>query len=169
MDQTVNAGQDLGKSTEGHKLYDLDLGSITYIIGCCELDPGILIGILVTEGDFFLFLVEADYIDINLVADIKYLGGVLYAAPAHFGDVNHAIDAADIDKCAIAGHGLDDTVILLADLHLIPNCLCPFAALLLSDGTDGTDYALAAAVDLCDLNANFLFEKLIHIRFLWQT
>ena len=83
--------------------------------------------------------------------------------------MNHTVDAADVDKCAVAGHGLDYTVVLIADLHLVPNGLCLLAALFLSDGTDGADDALAAAVDLGDLNANLLLEHLIHIRFLGQA
>ena len=83
--------------------------------------------------------------------------------------MDHAVNAADIDKCAVAGHGLNNAVILLADLHLVPDGLCSLAALLLSDGTNGADNALAAAVDLGDLNAGLLLEKLIHVCFLGQT
>ena len=83
--------------------------------------------------------------------------------------MNHTVDTADIDERTIAGHGLDDTVILIADLHLVPDGLCLLAALFLSDGTDGTDNALAAAVDLGDLNADLLLEQLVHVSLLGQA
>lgn len=56
MDQTVNAGKYLGKCAEGHEFYDLDLCGVADIIVSGKLDPGILVGILVAEGDLFFSL-----------------------------------------------------------------------------------------------------------------
>ena len=81
VDKAVNAGQDFCKCTEGHELYNLDLSGIADIVVGGKLDPGILVGILITEGDLFLLLVEANDIDIDLVADIEYFGRILDAAP----------------------------------------------------------------------------------------
>ena len=53
-------------------------------------------------------------------------------------------------------------MIVLADLDLAPDLLGALAALLLGDGTDGTDDALAAAVDLGDLQAHGLADELGH-------
>lgn len=124
-----------------------------------ELDPGVLVGILIAERYLFLLLVEADDVDIDLVADIEYFGRILDAAPTHLGDVNHTVDTADINERTVAGHGLDDTVILIADLHLVPDGLCLLAALFLSDGTDGTDNALAAALTSVILTRTFCLSS----------
>lgn len=77
VDQTVNAGQDLCESAEGHELYDLDLCGIADIVVSGELDPGILVGILVAKGDLALFLIEADDIDIDLSPILKTSSGFL--------------------------------------------------------------------------------------------
>ena len=80
VDQAVNTGQDLGKSTEGHELDDLDRGDIADLVAAGELGPGVAVGILVAEGDLALFLVEADDVDIDLVADGDDLGGLVDAS-----------------------------------------------------------------------------------------
>ena len=86
-------------------------------------------------------LIEADDINIDLVADGQHIGGLLDAAPAQLGDVHHTVNAADVDERTVGGQGLDDTVIVLADLDLVPDLLGALAALLLGDGTDGADHA----------------------------
>ena len=85
------------------------------------------------------------------------------AAPAQLGDVDHTINAADIDKCAVAGQGLDGAVILLADLDLVPDVLDALAALSLCNTADGADNTLACLVDLGDLEADSLLEQLCKI------
>ena len=83
--------------------------------------------------------------------------------------MDHAVNAADVDERAVGRQGLDNTVIVLADLDLAPDLLGALAALLLGDGTDGTDDALAAAVDLGDLQAHGLADELGHGSILRQA
>ena len=162
MDQAIDAGQHLGKRAEGHELDDGDLRHIADLEGRRELGPGVAVGILVAEGDLVVLRVEADDVDIDLVADGQHVGRLLDAAPAQLGDVDHAVNAADVDERTIGRQGLDNTVIVLADLDLAPDLLGALAALLLGDGTDGTDDALAAAVDLGDLQTHSLADELGH-------
>ena len=60
-------------------------------------------------------------------------------------------------------------MVLIADFHLVPDGLGTLTALLLNDCTDGADNALAAAVDLGDLYAGLLLEKLAQICILGQA
>ena len=85
------------------------------------------------------------------------------ATPAELGHVDHAVNAADVDKCAVAGEGLDNAGVLLADFDLVPDGLGALAALSLSNAADGADNALARLVDLGDLQAYGLLEKLSQI------
>ena len=77
--------------------------------------------------------------------------------------MDHAVHAADVDECAVAGQGLDGAVILLADLDLAPDLLLCGLALLRSDGTDGADDAAAGTVDLGDAQLDVLLQKLAQI------
>ena len=113
--------------------------------------------------------VEADDIDIDLVADGQHVGRLLDAAPAQLGDVHHAVNAADVNKRTVGRQGLDNTVIVLADLDLAPDLLGALAALLLGDSADGTDNALTAAVDLGDLQTHGLANELGHSSVLRQA
>ena len=169
MDQAVNAGHDLGKGAEGHELDDLDLDHVADRAGVDKLGPGVVLGLLVAEGDAALLTVEADDINVYLLADGNDLGGVLDATPAELADVNHAVNAADVDKGAVAGEALDNAVVDLADLDLVPDGLGLLAALLLQDGTDGADDAAAAAVDLGDLQADSGLDQLGHRGVLRQS
>ena len=45
-----------------------------------------------------LFLIEGDDVNIYLITDGDDLGGLVDAAPAQLGDVDHTINAADIDR-----------------------------------------------------------------------
>ena len=82
VDQAVHTGQHLGKRAEGHELDDGDLRHIADLEGGRELDPGVVVGILVAEGDLVVLRVEADDVDIDLVADGQHVGRLLDAAPA---------------------------------------------------------------------------------------
>ena len=70
--------------------------------------------------------------------------------------MHHAVHAADVDERAVAGQGLDDAVILLADLDLAPDLLNGSLARFAVDGTDGADDSAAGAVELGDLHLHGL-------------
>ena len=113
--------------------------------------------------------VEADNVDIDLVADGQHVGRLLDAAPAQLGDVHHAVNAADVNERTVGRQGLDNAVIVLADLDLAPDLLGALAALLLGDSADGADNTLTAAVDLGDLQTHGLADELGHGRVLRQA
>ena len=101
--------------------------------------------------------------NVDLVADLDDLGRILDAVPAQLGDMDHAVNAADIDERAVAGEGLDSAVVLLADLDLAPDLLLRGLALLSGDGTDGADDAAAGTVDLGDAQLDSLSDHLVQI------
>ena len=71
--------------------------------------------------------------------------------------MNHAVHAADIDKRAVGGQGLDNAGIVLADLDFAPDLLLSGLALLGSDGTDGADHT--AAVDLGNTELDLALDE----------
>ena len=75
---------------------------------------------------------------------------MLDAAPRQLGDVDHAINAADVYECAVRSQGLHGTGVLVANFDLAPNLLSSSATLFLLYRTDGTNHALALTVDLGD-------------------
>ena len=87
---------------------------------------------------------------------------MLDAAPGQFGDVNHAVHAADVDECTVGSQRLDNTLVVLVHFDVIPDLLalcCPF---FIQDGADGTDHAAACSVHFGDVQANGGAHQLGH-------
>ena len=74
--------------------------------------------------------------------------------------MDHAVYAADIHKGAVAGQGFHHTVVLLSDLHLVPQVLHALTALSLCYAPDRADDALSSAVDLGDAETDRLPQQL---------
>ena len=66
-------------------------------------------------------------------------------------DMDHAVYAADVNKRAVRGQGLDSALVLVANLDGAPDLLSSSLASLLLDLADRTNYALALTVDLGDI------------------
>ncbi len=71
--------------------------------------------LLQAEGDLLLLVVDVQDHDLKLVVDLDHLRGMADAAPAHVGDVQQAVDAAEVDERTEVGDVLDDA---LAELSL---------------------------------------------------
>ena len=55
-------------------------------------------------------LVEAEDLDVDFLPDVHGVGRVREAAPRHVGDVQEAVDAAEVDERAVVGEVLDDAL-----------------------------------------------------------
>ena len=102
-------------------LFDLDEGAVVGEVADGPLDhrarrvlagdlvPGVDLGLLHAQGDFLLVLVDPQDDDLDLVADVDQLAGVVDPlGPAHLGDVDQALDALlELDEGAVA-HDVDD-------------------------------------------------------------
>src|SRR3546814_10398643 len=70
--------------------------------------------LLHAQRDALRVLVDADDLHLHRVADVDQLRRMADAAIAHVGDVEQAVDAAQVDEGAIIGDVLDDAVDHLA-------------------------------------------------------
>src|SRR5438876_2896 len=112
--------------------------------------------LLVAERDAARLAVEVQHDHLDLVADLEDLRGMAHAPPAHVGDVQEAIDAAQVDEGAVVGdvlHGAREHHALGEHLERV---LLLLLALLLEDGAAGEDDVAAAPVHLDHLRANRL-------------
>ena len=83
--------------------------------------------------------------------------------------MDHAVHAANIDEHAVAGHGLDHAVIVLADLDVGPDLSLRGRTGLVLHSLDGADDAAAGTVNLGDAELNALLDELAQIAVLGQT
>ena len=75
--------------------------------------------LLEAQGDLFLLVVDVQDHHFDLLVDLDHLGRMVDAAPAHVGDVQQAVDAAQVDERAEVGDVLDDALAELADFELL--------------------------------------------------
>ena len=152
MNETVNARHDADESAE---LGDGDnrsgeLGADGNLI--LQLDPGVVLFLLVAQGDLLVLGIVALDVDLDLVADLDDLGGMLDVVPAQLADVAQAIDTAHVNESAVRGQALDNALILLADLNIGPELLALGLVGLGSDLVDGADDLAACALGNDQLN-----------------
>ncbi len=141
----------------------LDEGAVVGDVGDAAGEPGIgrvleldafpRIGfeLLHAERDALRLGVEADHLDLDVLADIERLGRVVDAAPGDVGDVQQAIDAAQIDERAVIGDVLDDAGEDLAFLEARHQFGTLLGAALFEHGAARYDDVAARAVHLEDL------------------
>src|SRR5205823_454491 len=89
--------------------------------------------VLETEGDLLLLLVHRQDVHLKLLVDVYHLVGIGDAAPAHVGDVEQAIDAAEINEGAELRNVLDDALARLPRLDLAEQFLLHLRALILDE------------------------------------
>ena len=112
---------------------------------------GIGLQLLHAERDALRLGVDADDLHLHRVADVEDLGRMIDAAPGHVGDVQQAVDAAEVDEGAVVGDVLDEAVDDLALLEAGDDVGALLGARLFQHGAARDDDVAAAAIHLEDL------------------
>src|SRR5262249_39656585 len=107
MHQPFDAFLELDEGAVAHDVDDLahDAGADGVLVGDVLAGAGRLL--FQAQGDLFAVLVDVQDHDLDLVVDLDHIAGVVDAAPAHVGDVQQAVDAAQVDEGAEVGDVLD--------------------------------------------------------------
>src|SRR5579875_1471461 len=118
-----------------------------------ELDafPRIGFELLHAERNALCLGVEADDLNLDALADMQRFRRVVDAAPRDIGDVQQAVDAAQIDEGAVIGDVLDDAREDLAFLQRGDQLRACFGAALFQHGAARNDDVAARAIHLEDL------------------
>ena len=163
VDQTVKAGFQFDERAERH---DADDTALDHSAGGVLLDrrlPRMRLRLLVTEADALLLAVKRQNDDFDFVAGLDNIGGMLHAAPGQIVDVDQTVNAADIDERAEVGQALHGALNAHADFQLLPNMLLGFLGLGLEDFLAGSDDAALGAIELDDLQLEFLTDIGLHV------
>ncbi len=75
-----------------------------------QAHPRVFAQLLHAQRDAVLLLVELEHLGRDLVAHIEHFGRMLDPAPGQIGDVQQAVDAAEVDERAVVGDVLDDAL-----------------------------------------------------------
>ncbi len=125
--------------------------------------PGVRLELLEAERDPLPIPIDVENLDLDLVSDLADLTGMAHAAPRHVGDVQQAVDAAQIDEGAEVGDVLDHALADLTHLELRLQLLALLAALLLEDHTARDDDVAAPLVELEDLEVELLTDEIVDV------
>src|SRR5437879_8152592 len=96
-------------------------------------------------------VVDLDDLDLHGLADGQHFGRVIDPAPGDIGDVQQAVDAAEIHERAVIGDVLDDAVDDLAFFDILHQFLALLGAGLFQHGAARYHDVAAAAIHLEDL------------------
>jgi hypothetical protein len=118
--------------------------------------PRIAFKLLHAQADALRILVDADDLDAHGVADGDHFARVVDALVAHVGDMEQAVDAAEVHERTVIGDVLDHAVDDLAFLQVLDQARTLFGAGFFQHGA-ARDDDVAAAVHLEDL------ERLRHV------
>ena len=78
-------------------------------IAMLGIEPRIRRELLESQRNALLVFVVLQNLHLNLIADVDQIFRVSQASPGHVGDVQQAVEAAEIDERAVLGEVLDDS------------------------------------------------------------
>jgi hypothetical protein len=108
--------------------------------------------------------VELEDADIDFVADLDHFRRMLDALPRHVGDVQQAVDAAEVDERAVVGEVLDRALDDRAFLQVFHQRAALGGELLLDDRAARHDDVVALLVELDDLELERLVLEVARCR-----
>src|SRR6266436_1148314 len=113
--------------------------------------PRIVQQLLHAERDAVGLVVDLDDLDLHGLADGQHFGRVIDPAPGDIGDVQEAVDAAEIDERTVIGDVLDHAVDDLTLFEVLHKFLTLLGAGLFEHGAARHHDVAAAAIHLEDL------------------
>src|ERR1700683_3669186 len=104
-----------------------------------------------TERHSRAFAIELEDAHVDLIADLHHLGRMLDALPGHVGDVQQAIDTAEVDEGAVVGQVLDRSAHHRAFLQVVHQCAALGRELLFHHRAARDHDVVALLIELDDL------------------
>src|SRR5690606_17454556 len=105
--QALDARLDLDERAVVGDVGDLAEDAGVGRVAAADVVPRILAQLLQAEADAVALAVVLEHADVQLLADFHHLGRMAHALPGHVGDVQQAVDAAQVHERAVVGEVLD--------------------------------------------------------------
>ncbi len=159
MHQAFDALFDLDEATIVGDVRDLAEQARVRRIAPCDVLPRIGAQLFQAERNALTLAVELENAYIDLLADLDDFRGMLDALPRHVRDVEQAVDAAQVDECAVVGEVLDDALDGGSFLQVVEQRGALGAVFLFDDRAARNDDVVALLVELDDFEfQRFVFE-----------
>ena len=126
-------------------------------------DPRIVRELFEAERDALLFLVEFQDDDFEFLIGFNDVGRVLDAAPAQIGEVQQAVDAAEIDEGAVLGDVFHVTFHLVAFVQRFHELRALGVELFFEQSAAADDHVAATSIQLGDANLDFRVHQVVEV------
>ena len=163
MDQALDALLELDERAVVGQADHLATDALANGIALVDAEPRIVGVLLETEADTLAIGIVLQHLDVDRLAHVEHLRGVVDPRPRHVGDVKQPVDAAQIDERAVIGDVLDHAFDDHAGLELRQGLALEGLALLLEQGTAAEHDVAALLVELDDLEVESLADVLLEV------
>src|SRR5262245_47292390 len=163
VDQTFDPRLELDERAVVRQADDLAAHSGADWIALDHVRPRIVHQLLVAERDAFGCRIVLEHDHVDLVVDLEQLRRMRHAAPRHVGDVEEAVDPAEIDERAVIRDVLDDAAEDLAFGERVERVLLLLGVLLLEEDLAREHDVAALLVDLDDAHPQLLAAQGVEI------
>src|SRR5690606_15492679 len=117
VDEALDALLELHEGTERHQLGDGALDELAHVVLAGELAPRVLLRPLERQADPLAVHLDVEDLDLDLLADLDDLAGVVDVLPRQLGHVHETVDAAEVDEGTEVDDGADGALAHLAGLQ----------------------------------------------------
>ena len=148
--QALDALAQVAESAERDKLGHSALDDSADGVLLDQCAPRILGGLLETQGDALAVEIDVENLDLDLLADLDNLGRMVDVVPGELGDVDEAVDTAEVDEGAEVNDGGNGALETHARLELGQDLGALGLTGLLEHDATGEDDVVAVAVHLDD-------------------
>ena len=163
MDEAFDARLELDECAVVGQADDLARHARADRIPIGHVRPRIVDELLVAERDALGRRIVLEHDHVDLVVHLEELGRMADAAPRHVGDVQQAVDAAEIDERAVVGDVLDGALEHLAFGERVQRVLLLLRVFFLEENLAGEHDVAALLVDLDDAHPQFLAAQRVEI------
>src|SRR5581483_976494 len=151
VDQAFDARLDLHERAVVGDVGDLAEQARLLGIAARDVDPRVVAELLQAEADATALAIVLEHLDLELLADLHHFARILDALPRHVGNVEQAVDAAEIDERAVLDQVLDHALEHHAFLQVLQERVALGAVFGLEHLTARDHDVVAELVELDDL------------------
>jgi hypothetical protein len=156
VDEALDAFLDFHEAAVVSDIRDLAEQARVRRVAARDVLPRVRAELLDAERHALALAVELQDAHVDLVADLHDLGRVLDALPRHVGDVQEAVNAAEVDERAVVGQVLDRALDDVAFLQVVQQLRALGAVFLFDDRATRDHDVVAALVEFDDLELELL-------------
>ena len=125
--------------------------------------PRLGLELLEAEGDLFCFGIDFEDADLDLLADGEHVFGLADAGAGDVADVEQAVDAAEVDECAVGHEAAHGAVEYVACLHGGAAAFLRCAGLFFKHDAAVDDHIFVGDIELGDAAGDFGADHLLEL------